>query len=200
MKFYVPTIGDKIYLEQDWTFTLHRESRNQRLANRLEECGNTIVNEQMYHILRCTKNCQIRRNYTWHSNQYETWTVGAQHREAYPSERYDTIMRTGCFEFVKEDPYRWKSFQWSGEQTKVTLPRSTELTVDRIYIRGRARDYDSLTWRITACPANKKLKGARFWTKLKDANRIVCSLFPIEDKEAPVVTEEARWTAIMDQE
>jgi hypothetical protein len=31
MDFYVPTIGDKIYLEEDWTFDLYYEHRNDKL-------------------------------------------------------------------------------------------------------------------------------------------------------------------------
>lgn len=35
MLFYVPTIGDKIYLKEDWTFDLYKEHRNGDMANKL---------------------------------------------------------------------------------------------------------------------------------------------------------------------
>ena len=31
MKLYIPTIGDEIILDEDWTFTLHNEHRNESL-------------------------------------------------------------------------------------------------------------------------------------------------------------------------
>lgn len=58
-----------------------------------------------------------------------------------------------------------------------------QLTVDRIYIRGRARDFDSITYRIGTCP-EKKLQKSRFWVKLRDANKIVCNLTPVVDEDA----------------
>lgn len=53
-----------------------------------------------------------------------------------------------------------------------TLPAGTVLSVDRIFIRNGARDYDSVTFRFRKHPDMPKLK-ARFWVKLDDANKIV---------------------------
>ena len=61
---------------------------------------------------------------------------------------------------------------------EVTLPAGTVLTVDRIYIRSKAkdfRDFDSVSFfcntHITPAKARKQglIKG-RFWVKLEDAN------------------------------
>lgn len=35
MKFYVPTLGDKIYLLEPWTFTLYSEYRNSKFSLKL---------------------------------------------------------------------------------------------------------------------------------------------------------------------
>jgi hypothetical protein len=35
MKLYIPEIGDKIVLTEDWTFTLYNEYRNEKLVNKL---------------------------------------------------------------------------------------------------------------------------------------------------------------------
>jgi len=35
MRFYVPTIGDKVYLLEPWTFTVHREGRNDGFAKKM---------------------------------------------------------------------------------------------------------------------------------------------------------------------
>lgn len=133
MQFYVPTIGDRLYLAEDWTFDLYDEYRNDKL---LETSGVAEIEE------------------------YEDWD-GKTRTMVKPNAEYGEV---------------------AGQ---VTLPRKTELKVERIYIRGAAhkmRKFDSITFRIMKCP-DKKLKG-RFWVKLRDANKIVCSLYPVIDDEA----------------
>lgn len=59
-----------------------------------------------------------------------------------------------------------------------TLPKGTNLSVDRIYIRNGKSDYDSVTFRIASCPeARFHKKKIRFWAKLADVNAIKC--YPI---------------------
>ena len=185
MNFYVPTIGDKIYLKKEWTFTLHRERRNEGLAKRIQEVGSIVQNEYMYHKVECIKDYEevFNNGVFKHINP---WTKGVIYTWDISSQEYKRRMETGNFKFVKESPHRWKSFKWTSNEAAVSLPRGTELTIDRIYIKKGAPTYDSITWRITDCP-NKKLIKARFWTKLKDANRIVCELHPIHDLDAPAI-------------
>jgi hypothetical protein len=66
----------------------------------------------------------------------------------------------------------------------LTLRAGTVLSVERIYIKKGAPDYDSITFRIKSNPdkamSPKKAGGTfkgklRFWVKLDDANRIVCA-------------------------
>jgi hypothetical protein len=123
MDFYVPTVGDEIYLEEAWTFPLYHEGRNESMFKRIGG------------------ECYAGRG-----------TYGEPGPE-------------------------------------VTLPVGTQLTIDRIYIRGKGVDYrrfDSITFRIKqgGCEAEPKFEKARFWVKLRDANRIVCDLYPIVDTEA----------------
>lgn len=54
---------------------------------------------------------------------------------------------------------------------EVTLPKETELIVDRIYIRKNADKFDSVTFRIKNCSEIKYNK-QRFWVKLDQANEI----------------------------
>ncbi len=68
---------------------------------------------------------------------------------------------------------RWKG-GWKGEQNQITLPKGTILTVDRIYIRHGARDFDSITLRIVKGDCPTKTIWGRFWAKLGDMNRVVC--------------------------
>lgn len=57
----------------------------------------------------------------------------------------------------------------TGEPKRVTLPAGTELVFDRVYVRQGAEDHASLTYVVKACPL-ESLVGARFWSKLDDAN------------------------------
>lgn len=50
-----------------------------------------------------------------------------------------------------------------------TLPPGTKLKVSRIYIRGHARNFDSVTFTSSFEYANTIIKG-RFWAKLADVN------------------------------
>jgi hypothetical protein len=53
----------------------------------------------------------------------------------------------------------------------VTLPKGTVLSVDRIYIRQKYDDYDSVSFRIKECP-DERLDRKRFWAKLHDVNEM----------------------------
>ncbi len=69
----------------------------------------------------------------------------------------------------KMNPKKPSSGYWGDADkfVEITLPPGTILSVDRIYIRKSAKDYDSVTFRV--------LKGSpvphgRFWAKLRDVN------------------------------
>ena len=57
-----------------------------------------------------------------------------------------------------------------GAYRKAAMPKGTVLTVDRIYIRSGAKDYDSVTFRVDNCP-DKGFNKKRFWAKLDDVNK-----------------------------
>src|SRR5688500_6976739 len=46
-----------------------------------------------------------------------------------------------------------------------TMPKGTNLIVDRIYIRKGGEDFESITFRATNLPGSKSV---RFWAKLED--------------------------------
>lgn len=58
----------------------------------------------------------------------------------------------------------------------IVFPEGTVLRVERIYIRGTNRDYDSITFRVKSFPDDPKPKGLRFWVKLHDANQMECEV------------------------
>ena len=59
-----------------------------------------------------------------------------------------------------------------GDYVPATFPKGTVLAVDRIYIRQKMDDYDSVSFRIRECEANPKLAKKRFWAKLRDVNEM----------------------------
>lgn len=177
MKFYVPTIGDKIYLVEDWTFTLYKEHRNEGLAKRLDKVKE-VKHEQKQWVRKFRNKVRFYGGYdTIYLPKYEENDFHLESCNEHDMYAYEST------------PYRWTSKTWKDDEFQVTLPRGTELKVSRIYIRSTYREFDSITWVINNCPLDKKLNKARFWVKLKDANRIVCDLFPIADLDAPVAQE-----------
>lgn len=58
------------------------------------------------------------------------------------------------------------------ESQLVTLPKGTELSIDRVYIRRGAKEFSSVTFNF------RKHKGGRvrFWVKLSDVNKMVFTL------------------------
>jgi hypothetical protein len=64
----------------------------------------------------------------------------------------------------------------TAEPVTVTLPIGTTLSVDRIYIRRGAKDFDSVTFNLIGAKTQQLRYGSkvrvRFWAKLPDANNI----------------------------
>lgn len=86
---------------------------------------------------------------------------------------------------VVSDDKMYHSY-WSGEDRPkspiVTFPAGTELSVDRIYIRRGAKDFDSVTFRSIkgSCGDQKHLEKKRFWAKLADVRNMIVEI--IEDE------------------
>jgi len=147
MQLYIPEIGDHIRLMRDWTFSLYDESRNDGLQTLVDFETQPSVIEQK-------------------TNR----------------EKYYAILRD------LQDSYRRNTI-WSAEDTEkyhkyreladvpifcpVTLPESTVLSVDRIYIRKGASEYSSISFYLKSHPHISLKKKPRFWAKLDDCNNIM---------------------------
>lgn len=105
---YIPTIGDKIILTEDWKFDLWKEYRNRDLLDHFNLVKDPDGRLYFYRIAD------------------------------------------------KDIPFR------------VTLPKNSKLTIDRIYVRKGAADFDSVTFRVFGLGK----KSIRFWAKLKDVNEM----------------------------
>ena len=95
---------------------------------------------------------------------------------------YDEVLK-----IQKKNNYDyWKEGQDRPKGGTTTLPKDSELTVDRIYIRKGASEFSSITFRLnslggTPCKEvlhfGKKVSSIRFWAKLEDVNKIRISKY-----------------------
>lgn len=66
----------------------------------------------------------------------------------------------------------WKAV---GNSWLHTLKAGSILRVERIYVRAKQPDYDSITFRLLE-QEGLPVKGIRFWVKLYDANQMNCGV------------------------
>lgn len=189
--FYVPEIGDKIVLEEDWIFNLYPEKRNKALGaffgyweNRLSWIKTEDLKDWSYPE-PVVENLPSRND-----PKYKTGT----------GNRYDHVQFTEDYNLAKTSDPAWKQWisdweEWEQDVKKlstpnipveVKLPKRSVLTIDRIYIRKGSAGYSSISFfcanlgnieyqlrRYSAIPGQtKKVKSPRFWAKLKDCNTI----------------------------
>jgi hypothetical protein len=177
MRLYVPEIGDKLRLTTDWSFTLYNEHRNYDLWQVLE-CDKhpamKKINDRVAELhaeiaaLKKTMVDKVEPVPTWMGrNRGETRIV-----KVFPDQAAIDRNNTLYSEL--------RSIERGA--VPVTLPATTVLTVDRIYIRKGMTEFSSLSFYIGDCPLHaltpvKKGGGfkkgrRRFWAKLADANTI----------------------------
>lgn len=142
-KLYIPNINSLMILSEDWTFKLYWERRNSKF---FEALGWKITN-------------------WWRDDQPQ------QTREDAPKIQVEKAFT----EQQLKDSYKSYSATNSRDQNYVlvTLPKGTQLKVDRIYIKRNAEAFSSLTFRTTKVCPDPKFKSKRFWAKLRDVNNLV---------------------------
>ena len=178
MKLYIPEIGDKLKLAEDWHFKLHAERRNVDLGalfGYYYMYGSDWVNENILPQMR-PQDFEVR---------YPDRSLELSHSE-YNAECKRT--EEACPEYNKYwDEYKThhdKSRSIGKSTIDVVIPAGTVLKVDRIYIRKGALDYSSVTFYATGLGTvvvtpsyswekKKKKSSLRFWAKLCDCNNIV---------------------------
>lgn len=185
-KFYVPEIGDKITLAEDFTFSLYGENRNEDLATLF---GYYIMHNRGSGFLVNSSDLPPMREIDYTVNypdkeKFQKWR-GSLDCVAY--NKASKVAEESCLERIKyyEDyrAHREAASKIGNPFIPVTLPKGTELIVDRIYIRKGASDFSSITFRTnslgsvvrtqgwTKTKVNKK--SLRFWVKLQECNTIV---------------------------
>jgi len=144
MQLYVPEIGTKLKLLEDWTFDLYFEYRNEKVLK------------------------SLALPLTWTEEQEKIfYTYYGKHSMKLPT----NTSQFGVGDFACMMAVQYHVFDYSKDyvypSVSTTLPAGTELIVDRIYIRKGKSDYSSITFR-----AKIGEKSQRFWAKLDDCNRI----------------------------
>jgi hypothetical protein len=164
---YIPEIGDRITLAEDWTFPLYREHRNDALWAILSgnadpaivalERRKTALVEELEAIRR--RGAEEATG-TLVKMAFETQLIVRDEDRSRDRELRAELMEVNMTE----------------ASIAVTLPAGTVLAIDRIYIRKGISDYSSLSFNLTATldPLISAARGRkRFWAKLADCNRIV---------------------------
>lgn len=158
-KLFIPRLGTILLLSEDWTFKLYFERRNSTLM-------------KVFANPNSDSNDPDRKWHRWRwggfvPEDFDGTKVEVGNDRAMSDEQLDRAYAS--FRATNSEDAPW---------IRVTLPKDTTLTVDRIYIRRGGEAFDSVSFRI---PKNKKLPpelakfgGVRFWVKLNDANEIVC--------------------------
>lgn len=186
-KFYVPELGDTITLAEDFTFTLHAESRNKDLAAafghyEVYNRGAIFIDES---VLPPMRDPDYDLKYPDQNDpQFKDWLGridGNKLNKAYKQAEADCLEYKKYFEDL--EIHRQEAAKIGKPSIQVTLPKGTELIVDRIYIRKGASDYSSITFRTTSLGSanvpnssyrkSKTKKSLRFWVKLQECNTIV---------------------------
>lgn len=158
MRLYIPRLGDKLTLTEDWYFKLYPDSRNEKLGEHFEKYylglhtnGSCVWVDKEIHKLNPGYNppCLV---YLTNENRYQMTKT---------QEEYDEWR-------VKFDAYQKAAVEKHTKTIDVYITEGCTLTVDRIYIRKGASEYDSVSFFVEGL-APKKI---RFWAKLDDCNNI----------------------------
>jgi hypothetical protein len=148
-KLYIPPLGTLLVLAEDWTFKLQLEYRNKDLVLAEAEVPKKSVSRYFLDMEKVLSESGV-------AVLHERPLSAEELEQSYVSFR---ATRSRAVPYIE-----------------VTLPKGTQLKVDRIYIRQGAEAFNSVTFRTTKQSPNKKYASKRFWVKLQDANRIVADI------------------------
>lgn len=135
-------------LAEDWTFKLYFESRNSTL---IQAFGG-------------------KKNSYWYSVSPDDFVDGElpsfiEYEKAMSESDLDKSYQSYRATNAQDQPF-----------IRVTLPKGTQIKVDRIYIRQGGESFNSVTFRTTKICPEKRFASKRFWVKLREANEIVADI------------------------
>ena len=146
-KLFIPNLDTLMILSEDWTFKLIFEDRN---ASMFKALGGKQTGLW----------CDSPNDFDW--------------SEPMPIIEWQRAMSE---EDLKN---AYQSFRATNAEDKpfvrVTLPKGTQLKIDRIYIRRGSESFSSVTFRTTKICPDVRFKSKRFWAKLQEVNQIVADI------------------------
>ncbi len=128
---YIPEIGNKIQLLNDWSFNLYPERRNDSLIDLL--------------------NKKFSYNWLYEEVDGESKAVYVLIESTLADDIYNKIWRIKNPDFHDERIKLFKIAQNDGYVFKYllsTIHKDSILTIDRVYIRKGASDYSSISFRL----------------------------------------------------
>lgn len=143
--FFVPEIGTRLQLSEDWTFSWYWERRNLDLLKAFQEKG--LIDELKF---------------------VQTTTEVNAHHYGIGDSKYANLKKYWDKYFTNH--YRQPRTQFFCYQ--MTFPKDSVIILDRYYIRKGNSGYSSITFRTESLAIPGFKKKPRFWTKLDDANLI----------------------------
>ena len=157
---YIPEIGERLTLEEDWNFVLFKERRNYGFFKKFG-----------YDLLP---------HYAVSSDKHQKQLIPVKtHKKIYSIletvprvNDYNVYMKNILSKIQEELPNLEDEMI---PELSICLPKGTVIIPDRIYIKKGLSDYSSITFRVESHPEIKRFKG-RFWVHLKDVNNICCSV------------------------
>lgn len=162
-KLFIPELGTLLTLEKDWTFTLHKESRNDSLWAAFK-CGDL-------QYVKAYEDEKVRLWAEFNSAVFRRSKIGGHQNPLYQNYQNEVLLAHRAA--IKHEAI--------GVSVDVMIPAGSVLNVDRIYIRKNASDFSSVSFYIESSPnadiapiLNKKgtSKKKRFWAKLTDVNNL----------------------------
>lgn len=178
MKLFIPPLGSKLKLLEDWHFTLLHEHRNSTLAARI---GIDRIEYDTVHT-------GLPGTMTWSAKVGPGDLILEKAKT--PAFNQTGIDLDAKFVVVGIEE-QFGHYKATGNDTirkdkvafEMKLPAGTVLVMDRIYIRKGKDDFDSITFLVESSPM-PGLKGTgkrgflsgkvRFWVRLEEANNIEC--------------------------
>lgn len=162
-QLYIPDLGDKIVLTEDWTFPIYSESRNDNFIESVMETpymSRELVTEEVNKIMKYTSDVE-RFEYIFREliGVYFEKNVKVYNRKKFKYYSYEADISGEYLDMIRPN---------------ITIPSGTVLYVDRIYIRKGSEDFSSITFRVEKFPDKKN---HRFWVKLHDSRSIVGNIY-----------------------
>jgi hypothetical protein len=155
MNLFIPEVGTTLKLSEDWTFTLAFQYRNESFVQAaIGGMFNVPPELRVFHR---------------HYSEKDKSIIFALKDTEYKDQ---AVIRTS--DFPKDYPVVQHN---NLNGVRFTLPKGTELKIDRIYVRKGKADYSSLTFNVVSTThpflvdkKGKKKKGLRFWSTLDDVH------------------------------